>query len=100
LKVLLSEQSGNPANVSLYLQTRFKGSVHTFAIDKGQVAALADRISLLIGELKAADFRFENIIAVNLEVPVFPEFQVGVIGIVWLGDTEQVALELQEIRRG
>ena len=55
---------------------------------------------MLIGELKAADYRFENVVAVNLEVPLIPEFQIGVIGIIWLVDTEQVSLELQEIEEG
>lgn len=88
---------GQPGEREFYLQAKFHGGIHSFAIDKSQVSALADRVALLIGELKAADFRFENIVAVNLEVPLIPEFQVGVIGIVWLPDTEQVLLDLQEI---
>jgi uncharacterized repeat protein (TIGR03847 family) len=55
---------------------------------------------MLIGELKAADYRFENVVAVNLEVPLIPEFQIGVIGIVWLGESEQVSLDIQEITEG
>ena len=66
-------------------------------IDKSQVIALADRLALLLGELKAADYRFENVIAVPLEVPLIPEFQIGVIGLIWIPDTEQIALDLQEI---
>lgn len=91
---------GQPGEREFYLQAKYQGGVHSFAIDKGQVSALADRIAMLIGELKAADYRFENVIAVNLELPLISEFQVGVIGIVWLGDTEQVSLELQEIEDG
>jgi uncharacterized repeat protein (TIGR03847 family) len=88
---------GQPGEREFYLQAKFHGGIHSFATEKSQVAALADRIALLIGELKAADYRFENIINVNLEVPLIPEFQVGVIGIVWLPDTEQVLLDLQEL---
>ena len=33
-------------------------------------------------------------------MPLIPEFQIGVIGIVWLGITEQVSLDLQEIVEG
>ena len=91
---------GQPGEREFYLQAKSQGTVHSFAIDKGQVAALADRIAMLIGELKAADYRFENVVAVNLEVPLIPEFQIGVIGIIWLVDTEQVSLELQEIEEG
>ena len=91
---------GQPGEREFYLQVRFQNSIHSFAIDKGQVSALADRIAMLIGELKAADYRFENVIAVNLEIPLISEFQVGVIGIIWLGETEQVSLELQEIDEG
>ena len=91
---------GQPGEREFYLQAKYHGGIHSFAVDKGQVAALADRIALLIGELKAADYRFENVIAVPLEVPLIPEFQIGVIGIVWLGETEQVSLDIQEITQG
>ena len=91
---------GQPGEREFYLQAKFHGGIHSFAIDKGQVSALADRIAMLIGELKAADYRFENVIAVPLEVPLIPEFQIGVIGIVWLGESEQVSLDIQEITDG
>lgn len=88
---------GQPGEREFYLQAKFHGAIHSFAIEKSQVSALADRIAILIGELKAADYRFENVISVNLEVPLIPEFQIGVIGIVWLPDSEQVLLDLQEL---
>lgn len=88
---------GQPGEREFYLQAKFHGGIHSFAIEKSQVTALADRLALLIGELKAADYRFENILNVNLEVPLIPEFQIGVIGIVWLPDSEQVLLDLQEL---
>lgn len=91
---------GQPGEREFYLQAKYHGGVHSFAIDKSQVSALSDRIAMLIGELKAADYRFENVIAVPLEVPLIPEFQIGVIGIVWLGESEQVALDIQEITEG
>ena len=56
---------GQPGEREFYLQAKFHGGIHSFAIEKGQVLALADRMALLIGELKAADYRFENIIAVS-----------------------------------
>jgi uncharacterized repeat protein (TIGR03847 family) len=91
---------GQPGEREFYLQAKSHGAIHSFAIDKGQVSALADRMAMLIGELKAADYRFENIIAVPLEVPLIPEFQIGVIGIVWLGESEQVSLDIQELTDG
>jgi len=91
---------GQPGEREFYLQAKYRNGIHSFAIDKMQVSALADRIALLIGELKAADYRFENIIPANFEVPLIPEFQIGVIGIVWMGTTEQVSLDLQEIVQG
>ena len=91
---------GQPGEREFYLQAKFHGGIHSFAIDKGQVSALADRMAMLIGELKAADYRFENVIAVPLEVPLIPEFQIGIIGIVWLGESEQVSLDIQEITEG
>lgn len=91
---------GQPGEREFYLQAKYHGGIHSFAIDKGQVSALAERMSMLIGELKAADYRFENVISVPLEVPLIPEFYVGVIGIVWLGDSEQVSLDIQELTEG
>jgi uncharacterized repeat protein (TIGR03847 family) len=91
---------GQPGEREFYLQAKFHGGIHSFAIDKGQVSALADRMAMLIGELKAADYRFENVISVPLEVPLISEFQIGVIGIVWLGESEQVSLDVQEITEG
>jgi len=91
---------GGPGEREFYLQAKFHGAIHSFAIEKSQVIALGDRIAMLIGELKSADYRFENILAVNLEVPLIPEFQIGVIGIVWLGESEQVSLDIQEITDG
>lgn len=88
---------GQPGEREFYLQAKFHGGIHSFAIDKSQVTALAERMALLISELKAADYRFENVIAVPLQVPLIPEFQIGVIGILWLPESEQVLLELQEI---
>ena len=88
---------GAPGEREFYLQAKFHGGIHSFAIDKLQVSALADRLALLIGELKASDYRFENVIATNFEVPLIPEFQIGVIGLVWLSEKEQVVLDLQEI---
>ncbi len=91
---------GAPGEREFFLQAKFRGAIHSFAVDKSQVIALADRMALLIGELKAADYRFENVITPNLEVPLIPEFQIGVISIVWLSDTEQVLLDLQAITEG
>ena len=88
---------GAPGEREFYLQAKFHGGIHSFEIDKSQVIALADRLALLLGDLKAADYRFENVIAVPLEVPLIPEFQIGAIGLVWIPDTEQIALDLQEI---
>lgn len=91
---------GAPGEREFYLQAKFHGGIHSFAIDKSQVTALADRMAMLIGELKAADYRFENVITPPLEVPLIPEFTIGVIGIIWLGESEQVLLDLQEITEG
>ena len=88
---------GAPGEREFYLQTKFHGAIHSFAIEKGQVSALADRMAVLIGELKAADYRFENLIPANFEVPLIPEFQVGTISIIWLEESDQVLIELQEI---
>ena len=88
---------GAPGEREFYLQTKFHGGIHSFSIEKGQVSALADRMAVLIGELKAADYRFKNLIPANFEVPLIPEFQVGTISIVWLEESDQVLIELQEI---
>ena len=60
---------GAPGEREFFLQVKFHGGIHSFAIEKGQVSALADRLAVLIGELKAADYRFENLMQTNFEVP-------------------------------
>jgi uncharacterized repeat protein (TIGR03847 family) len=91
---------GRPGEREFYLQAKFRGAIHSFAIDKSQVIALADRLTMLVGELKSADYRFDSVVVANFEVPLIPEFQIGVIGIVWLGDSEQVSLDIQELVEG
>ena len=88
---------GAPGEREFFLQVKFHGGIHSFGIEKGQVSALADRIAVLIGELKAANFKFENQLSSNFEVPLIPEFQVGTISIIWLAESEQVLIELEEI---
>ena len=88
---------GAPGEREFFLQAKFQSAIYSFAIDKSQVSALADRMAILIGELKAADYRFENIIATALQVPLISEFQVGAMGITWLPQSEQVLIELQEL---
>lgn len=91
---------GQPGEREFFLQAKFRGAIHSFAVDKLQVTALADRMALLIGELKSASYRFENVPVVQLEVPLIPEFQVGVIGIVWLAEKEEILLDIQELVEG
>ena len=86
---------GQPGEREFFLQAKYNSTINSFGIDKSQVVALADRLSILINELKNKDFRFENVIPVPLQLPLINEFQVGVMGIAWLNQTEQVEIELQ-----
>lgn len=89
---------GSPGDRTFYLQAVDGPRVVSVALEKQQVAVLADRLEQLLDEvvartgtaLPAADADAEA-----LEQPVDEEFRVSAMGLAWDGDAGLVVIEAQ-----
>jgi uncharacterized repeat protein (TIGR03847 family) len=93
---------GTPGQRSFYLQASGGGRVVTVALEKVQVAALAERLDDLLDELlrregadagipAAAPRDLEDV--APLESPVAEEFRVGTLGLGWDPEDRRVVIE-------
>jgi len=92
---------GQPGERAFFIQAREKGRVISVAIEKAQVQAIANRLDLIVAEVRKTN----PLIGVSalpaddapLETPVDEEFQVGAISLAW-NDLEQLlTFELYEL---
>lgn len=89
---------GEPGERTFYLQAADGNRVISVALEKQQVAVLADRLEQLLDEvvartgtaLPASDFD-----AAALEQPIDEEFRVSAMGLAWDGDSGLVIIEAQ-----
>ncbi|MCU1658755.1 MAG: uncharacterized protein JWO57_3411 [Pseudonocardiales bacterium] len=89
---------GTPGERTFYLQAADDARVVSVALEKQQVAVLADRLEQLLDEvvnrtgtaLPAIDWDTEA-----LEQPVDEEFRVSAMGLAWDGDQGLVVIEAQ-----
>jgi uncharacterized repeat protein (TIGR03847 family) len=81
-----------PGERTFYLQARDGDAVTSVALEKAQVALLADRLEELLAEAGAnpGPAPDDN---EPLTVPLDEEFRVGTLGIAWLPDPERVLIE-------
>lgn len=90
---------GTPGERTFYLQASGGGRTVSVALEKLQVAVLAERLEELLGEvqrrlgvdLPEAAPELEDLAA--LDTPVEEEFRVGTMGLAWDGDAELVVVE-------
>ncbi len=92
---------GQPGERAFFIQAREKGRIISVAIEKAQVQAIANRLELIVAEVRKSN----PLISVPtlpvddnpLETPVDEEFQVGAISLAW-NDVEQLLnFELYEL---
>jgi uncharacterized repeat protein (TIGR03847 family) len=92
---------GQPGERAFFIQAREKGRVISVAIEKAQVQAIANRLELIVSEVRKSN----PLISVPslpvddnpLETPLDEEFQVGAISLAW-NDVEQLlTFELYEL---
>jgi uncharacterized repeat protein (TIGR03847 family) len=91
---------GQPGERTFFLQARDGGRLVSVAMEKGQIAALAERIESLL-----ADIRRTATVPVPggdedvapLETPVEEEFRVGTLALGWDPEDEVVVLEAQAL---
>ncbi len=85
---------GEPGDRAFFLQARKGGAVISVALEKVQVAALAQRLEDLLDAVEApADAARTD--ALSLEEPVVEHFRVGAMALAWDASTEAVVIEAQ-----
>jgi uncharacterized repeat protein (TIGR03847 family) len=97
---------GEPGQRTFYLQATGEGRTTSVALEKQQVAALAERVEALLDEVVRQSSGEAAVPAVTpadvtdsdpLASPVEEEFRVGTMAIAWDTDDEVVVIEAQEL---
>jgi uncharacterized repeat protein (TIGR03847 family) len=92
---------GEPGERAFFIQVHNKGRVFSVAIEKAQVQAIANRLELIVAEVRKSN----PLISVPtlpvddnpLETPVDEEFQVGAISLAWNDAEQLLTFELYEL---
>jgi len=97
---------GQPGERTFYLQARSGAMTTSVALEKGQVAQLAERLEELLDEVArrtgaeveegAADVQVPGDDG-PLDLPLNEDFTVGAIALAWDHDGERVIIEAQEL---
>jgi len=92
---------GQPGERAFFIQAREKTRVVSVAIEKAQVQAIANRLELIVSEVRKSN-PLLSVITVQsddapLDTPVDEEFQVGAISLVWDEVKQLITFELYEL---
>ena len=97
---------GEPGQRTFFLQARGGGRTTSVALEKQQVAVLAERVDALLDEVVRRTAGEAGIPAITpaaatdtapLDVPIEEEFRVGTMALAWDGDDERVVIEAQAL---
>ncbi len=92
---------GQPGDRAFFLQARDGNRLVTVAIEKLQVAALTERLEIMINSFRKSDVSIQllsnEIDDGPLELPIESEFEVGSISISWDDSRRLMSIELLEI---
>ena len=97
---------GQPGSRAFFLQARAAGRLTTVALEKFQVAALAERLDELLDEVLRASGGTAPVPAVApveltddgpLDQPIEEDFRVGAMALGWDAEAGRVVIEAQEI---
>jgi uncharacterized repeat protein (TIGR03847 family) len=92
---------GQPGQRTFYLQAAKGGQVVSVALEKAQVAVLAERLASLLLQLKQTGVAIaeEDMLGATpkLSEPVVEQFRVGTLTLGWDEDRERVVIEAREI---
>ena len=98
---------GAPGERAFFLQVTSEIGSTTVAIEKNQVAAVAERLNELIAELRRnslASLDELGLASLNdyapLDFPIDEEFKSGVIGISWDQEQQRICVEVQALTDG
>src|SRR3954454_21954574 len=91
---------GQPGQRTFFLQATKGGHIVSVALEKAQVAVLAERVATLLLALRQrgveiGEERFSP--APELAEPVVEEFRVGTLTLGWDADNERVVIEAREM---
>jgi uncharacterized repeat protein (TIGR03847 family) len=92
---------GEPGERAFFIQVRNKGRVISVALEKAQVQAIANRLEIIVAEVKKS----KPLISIEsfpqddapLDTPVDEEFQVGAISLAWNELDQLLTFELYEL---
>jgi uncharacterized repeat protein (TIGR03847 family) len=92
---------GQPGERSFFLQARSGARLTSVLLEKTQVTAIADRLEILLRELRRVNpsMVIERLPRDErpLDNPIVEEFRVGIVSLSWLSDREVVSVELQAV---
>ena len=92
---------GQPGERAFFIQARNGNRLVTVAIEKLQVAALAERLESIINGFRKNDLSIRLLTSETddapLELPIESEFEVGSISISWDESEKMMSIELLEI---
>ena len=91
---------GQPGSRTFYLQATKGGNVVSIALEKAQVAVLAERLATLLLALRQGGVEIGSdavSAAPALDEPVVEQFRVGTLTLGWDGDRERVVIEAREL---
>ena len=90
---------GQPGDRTFFIQAEAGSRLISVSLDKSQVQALADRLVIMLREIKQSNplFTLTKIAKDDgpLSTPIEEEFRVGVIGIAFDDNTEKIQIDLQ-----
>ena len=93
---------GEPGERAFFIQARSGARLVTVALEKAQVAALAERLEIVIKNLCRNDLSLVIERAPRddaaLELPIEAEFDVGAISIAWDEESTSMSIEFFEIQ--
>lgn len=92
---------GAPGERSFWIQVKSPNTLISLAVEKSQVAALADRIRAMLREISAAHPLTPKPVserdALPLETPVVGDFQVGAIALFYDAESGKIQLDFREV---
>jgi uncharacterized repeat protein (TIGR03847 family) len=92
---------GVPGERTFFIQARTGARMVSVALEKTQVAAIADRVLQILREIRLSEplTNFERVAPDDgpLESPIDEEFRVGVIGLAYLSDRRLIEIDMQAI---
>lgn len=97
---------GQPGQRTFFLQAKSEGQITTVALEKEQVAILAERVDAMLDEVLRLTGGRAVIPAVApaeltddepLEQPIVEEFRVGTLRLAWDSEQERVVIEAYEV---